>query len=738
MNPQHPEFAACTIIAKNYLPMARVLAESWHRFHPACPFFVLLLDSPGGFFSPEVEAFLPVYVSDLDITNLGGFLFKYTVLEASTAVKPYLLKYLFRRHSVEKLLYLDPDILVLNSLEQLRNNLDGENILLTPHLLSPLPKDGRGQEDHDILQAGTYNLGFIGLRNTLESQRFLRWWADKLYHQCIVSFEHNLFVDQRWIDLIPGMFDRVQIIREPGYNAAYWNLHERTISTENNNSVECNVKVNGKPLYFFHFSGFNPDKPSVVSKYQNRFDMDNIGDTRKLYTRYRELLVENGWHETRLWNYGHDFFSNGVRIPASARRYYWSLGPDVPELGNPFSWLDTPSPDVGFKRVDLTTVTDLKVGVNLLGYFESEKGVGEAARSNRRIIHATGLPYVLNNYIDTGSSNVERVSGQLTNDNIYLTNLMTVNADGLQIFAKDRGSYLNGHFNIGYWAWELPEFPEEWASAFGYVDEIWTPSAFTRDAVAACSPVPVRVVPHSMDMEADMNSVPDRAEFGLDPEAFVFLFLFDFHSFLERKNPLGLMRAYKNAFGNRHDVQLLIKSSHSREHQEELLRFQDEAKDANVRILDGVLSREAKQRLIQAADCYISLHRSEGFGLTMAEAMMCGKPVIGTGYSGNVDFMSDEDSFLVPYRLVTIDRTHGPYKAGYHWGDPDLDSAVDLMRYVEGNREIAALKGVKARANIIESLHPATIAASVRARLKELGCWDNGPVADAKVTRTRA
>jgi glycosyltransferase involved in cell wall biosynthesis len=142
---------------------------------------------------------------------------------------------------------------------------------------------------------------------------------------------------------------------------------------------------------------------------------------------------------------------------------------------------------------------------------------------------------------------------------------------------------------------------------------------------------------------------------------------------------------------------------------------------ANVRLLDRVLSRAATQELMMSADCYVSLHRSEGFGLTMAEAMMCGKPVIATGYSGNVDFMSDADSFLVPYRVVAIDRTHGPYKAGYHWAEPDLDYACDLMRHVESNRQAAAQVGAKAKAKVRQVLDPAVIGVSVRARLEELG-----------------
>jgi glycosyltransferase involved in cell wall biosynthesis len=706
-------FAACTIIAKNYLPMARTLAQSWNAAHPGSPFYVLLLDSPQGFFRPEEEPFETILVDKLDIPNLSGFLFKYSILEASTAVKPYLLDYIFRAYSVDKLLYLDPDILIFRPLEPLRERLETANILLTPHLCSPLPNDGRGQTEHDILQAGTYNLGFFGIRNSLESRRLLRWWSDKLYHDCIVSFPDNLFVDQRWMDMAPGLFDGVEIIRDPGFNAAYWNLHERSISVRQGNEVA----VNGAPLYFFHFSGFDPNRPWIVSKYQTRFDMSTIGDARKLYTHYQDLLIKNGWKETSGWNYGHNYFANGVRIPASARKYYWSLGPDVAHLGDPFQWLgDGTGAAAEHKEIDRS----LAAGVNLLGYFASEKGVGEGARSNLRIIQATGAPYCINNKVDSGSRNVEQLAEELRVNNPYLVNLITLNPDGLYEFGSRHASYLAGHYNIAYWAWELPEFPPQWTSSFGYADEIWTPSRFTRDSVATCSPIPVHVVPHSLEIEEADAADADRGAFGIPGDVFLFLFLFDFHSFVERKNPLGLVEAYKRAFGNRTDVQLLIKSAHSAEHQRELKTLQRACEGANIRIVDAVLTRQEKQNLMKAADCYVSLHRSEGFGLTMAEAMLLGKPVVATGYSGNVDFMSDDDSYLVPYRLVTIKKTHGPYKAGYHWADPDLDSACDMMRYVEGNREAAREMGRKAQAKVRELLHPAAIAASVRARLEEL------------------
>ncbi len=720
------QFAACTIIAKNYLPMARVLAESWHRFHPKCPMYVLLLDSSDGFFRPEAESFITVPVADLEIDNLNGFLFKYSVLEASTAVKPYLVKYLFRRYSLRKLLYLDPDILIVSSLDGLRDGLSSANILLTPHLTSPLPEDGLLQSEHDILKSGAYNLGFIGMRAGEDLDRLLDWWCGKLYHHCLVNIEGNLFVDQRWMDLVPGLFPGVSIVRDPGYNMAYWNLHERRLLFNER------IVVNGRfPLFFFHFSGYDADKPWIVSKHQTRFDMTNIGETRRIYAEYRDLLIRHGWNDTKNWKYEHDFFRNGIKIPSSARRFYWNLGPDVDHLGDPFTWLEGPHASSVEDEHVTSRSDDMPAGINVLGYFESEKGVGEGARSNLRIIQATGLPYVANNWSDLDSRNMETFTGKFSDKNPYSANLITVNADQMVNFARQQQAYLAGHYNIGYWAWELSDFPEQWATSFSYLDEVWTPSRFTCDAVSSSSPIPVKVVPHSMDPSTSYELQVDRAEFQIEPDMFVFLFAFDFHSYMERKNPFGLIRAFKKAFGNRKDVLLLLKGCHGDAHPDDLSALRTASVDANIRIVDRIFSRETTGRLMMAADCYISLHRSEGFGLTLAEAMMLGKPVIATGYSGNVDFMSDADSFLVPYRITKIAKTHGPYKAGYHWADPNLDSAADIMRHVEKNREAALAVGATASVNIRRLLHPSRIAASVRERCEQIGMASKDHLADS-------
>jgi glycosyltransferase involved in cell wall biosynthesis len=182
---------------------------------------------------------------------------------------------------------------------------------------------------------------------------------------------------------------------------------------------------------------------------------------------------------------------------------------------------------------------------------------------------------------------------------------------------------------------------------------------------------------------------------------------------------MGLIRAFKQAFGDHKNVLLLIKSMHA-DSEAVLQQLRTEIQTANVRIFNDVLPRQAAHSLMQISDCYVSLHRSEGFGLTLSEAMMCGKPVIATGYSGNIDFMTEDNSFLVPYRLIEIERDHGPYKKGCVWADPDLNRASEFMLQVfedrAGTREVAQ----RGRAHVAAKLHPRVIAESVARKLNSL------------------
>jgi glycosyltransferase involved in cell wall biosynthesis len=362
----------------------------------------------------------------------------------------------------------------------------------------------------------------------------------------------------------------------------------------------------------------------------------------------------------------------------------------------------------------------LPFGLNVIGYLSSEKGLGEAVRCNLRTCKASGIPYVANSFVDVGSKNIEAMPENFSTENPYGINLVNVNADEMPKVMERHPEYHKGRYNIGFWAWELPSFPEEWYGCFGYLDEVWVPSRFVQAAVEEVSTVPVHCIPHSIDPELRCSPAGMRRQLGIPEDVFLFLFFFDFHSQLERKNPGGLIRAFRQAFGARKDVMLLIKSSHGRFHQGDLWRLRKAGGGANIRIIDGILPRAGMYSLVGEADAYVSLHRSEGFGLTLSEAMACGKPVIATGYSGNMDFMTPSNSFPVRFRTVEIDRDHGPYRKGNIWADPDVDHAAELMLRVAEDRSLAAQVARQGKADVREKLHPDTIAKAFRGRLEAI------------------
>jgi lipopolysaccharide biosynthesis glycosyltransferase len=261
--------AACTIISKNYLAHARVLAESFKVCHPDVPFFVLLVDRNDGSISATREAFEVIELEEIAAPDLARLCFQYSVIELNTSVKPYLLAHLLEDRRFERLIYFDPDILVVNRLDEVWDLLDEHSIVLTPHLTEPVEDDGKKPSEIDILLSGTYNLGFLGLAKSKTTDRLLTWWRERLYDRCVVAHDEGLFTDQRWMDLVPGFFDDVCLLRGQGYNVAYWNLHSRRVTVE-----RCQIRVNGGPAFFFHFSGLDPHAAVGISRHQNRFRLD--------------------------------------------------------------------------------------------------------------------------------------------------------------------------------------------------------------------------------------------------------------------------------------------------------------------------------------------------------------------------------------------------------------------------------------------------------------------------------
>ncbi len=361
----------------------------------------------------------------------------------------------------------------------------------------------------------------------------------------------------------------------------------------------------------------------------------------------------------------------------------------------------------------------LDFGVNVAGFFGGDFGVAVAARADVKALTAAGVPFVINSIESSPDRDGHSPGMGHSKDNPYKVNLVHVNAEqSYEFFRKAGPGYFAGRYNIGYWVWELPRFPDSFAGGFGYFDEIWTPSTYSMDAISKLSPVPVVRMPHAIDPK-EMDVPPDRERFGIKKGEFCFLFMFDFYSVYERKNPAAVIEAFKRAFSGDGNVRLVIKHSNSGRFGTDLEKFNRHAGRAgdNVTIIDGRLSRREICSLMSSCDCYISLHRAEGFGLTVAEAMAMGKPVIATAYSGNTDFMDLNNSFPVRYDLTVLDRDLPPYEKGMVWAEPDVGHAADLMRLVYEDEGVRKRIGEKAREDVLRTLSPEAVGMLYKQRL---------------------
>jgi len=300
----------------------------------------------------------------------------------------------------------------------------------------------------------------------------------------------------------------------------------------------------------------------------------------------------------------------------------------------------------------------------------------------------------------------------------FRDSLYCVNADELErVVATIEGRGERSGRRIGLWFWEVDRFPAEWRGAFELLDEVWCASRFTADVIAAVSPVPVHMVP--LPAWAPCAPTPfHREQVGLPPDRFVFLFIYDFNSVLARKNPLDLVSAYQRAFGPDDGASLVLKSINGATRTVELDRVRQAVADRpDIVVQDGYVDAHRIQALIELSDCFVSLHRCEGFGLNLAAAMAVGKPVIATGYSGNLAFMDATSAFLVPFELVPVGHGHAPYPADARWAQPDLDAAAALLRLVFDQpveRQNTAERGRRA---VLDRLAPTRVGAAVADRL---------------------
>lgn len=344
-------------------------------------------------------------------------------------------------------------------------------------------------------------------------------------------------------------------------------------------------------------------------------------------------------------------------------------------------------------------------GVNQIAYFSKGFGIGESSCLMLETVKRAGIPVSLISVNDHRQYDDQSFPYQIDNTFKYPINFFT-DIPHIPPFIQRHGwDLFKNRYNIGLVFWETSRASRQYLDAWSYLDEIWTTSRFMQDILMPIVSVPVYHIPQPLELNYSKR-ITNKIAAGITHGRFTFLFFFSFSSTLARKNPEAIIEAFQLAFPDKnHPVQLIIKSTDASLFPEESQTLQKKmAGDSRLIWIDQLMDEQSRFDLMDSCDCYISLHRSEGFGFTLAEAMLLGKPVIGTGYSGNMDYMNDDNSYLCSYRFVRVGKGNKSYPARGIWAEPNIDHAAGLMRRVEENREEAMVKGGKGR-DFIQTHH---------------------------------
>lgn len=382
-----------------------------------------------------------------------------------------------------------------------------------------------------------------------------------------------------------------------------------------------------------------------------------------------------------------------------------------------------------FLKKNFTINSPNNTACNLIGHLYAPSGRGEDVRTAALAAESAGFPFTLiNTFGDygkegrglAGDSTLRRYIGT---KNPYDINIFFINADEMHNAYNHLGKdFYTGKYNIGCWAWELHNFPAPWASSLDIVDEIWAPSRFIQEAISQRTDKPVIYMPLAVDYNLKDPLPGER--FNIPADKFVFLTFFDFTSFLQRKNPFAVIKAFNQlsaALPPKNNLILVIKLNnweHNHKHFNAFMRMV--ARNKQIVIIKEILEDMEMKSLIARCDCLVSLHRSEGFGRGPAEAMSLGKPVVVTGYSGNMDYCNEANAFIVDYRLIRVKPGEYPHADGQKWADADISHAVQCMRDVIFDPALARQKARMGKEYINKFHSPHYIGQRYQRRLQKL------------------
>jgi hypothetical protein len=343
-----------TIVSRNYAAQAATLMQSLIRQEPKARRVVVATDGP----IPQLESLAEVIDAETFDVPYRAMSVYYDALELNTAIKPYVFKRFLAQKGVKSATYLDPDIVVFRPLSRVREGLKRAELVLTPHLTRPL-LGAAMPNDQAILRSGSFNLGFCSMRAADRTRELAAWWGDRCEFDCRVDLPDGLFTDQRWMDLSPGFVDSLDVIREPGLNLAYWNLEGRKLA-----KTRTGWTVDGQPLDFFHFSGFDPARPDILSKHQDRVRVVAGSPLAELLADYAAAMLANGHEKSRAIPYAHARFPSGRPVTRPMRRRALRAAREGMDFsagltGAVEAWMDAPDPEAALPGApDITRVMD--------------------------------------------------------------------------------------------------------------------------------------------------------------------------------------------------------------------------------------------------------------------------------------------------------------------------------------------------------------------------------------------
>jgi glycosyltransferase involved in cell wall biosynthesis len=762
---------ACTAVAGGRPALARVLADGLRRVHPEWRLVVLLLDGD----PPEAggEPFDVVGVNALGLREPGLLeLLARGPRALGVALRPALMAHLAEQGG-GPVVWLDPTLRVLGPLDRL--------VEAGRRGLALVPLHARRERLAGLAARGPFESGVVAG----DDPDLLRWWAELTTDEARAAGATFDPLADHALGAVLGVSAQVRVLRDRALCAGWWTLAAGgrvtgdPVELDGERLSAFNVAGfdPARPHWLSGETGADgvrvSESPALAVLLESHAEALLAAGWERDAGRwsYRELP-------------GGVAIDDDLRdLVALARRGGVELGHPFTEQGAGalLDWIDSESPIGGGvtwmlervhrRRPDLQVAfPDLAGGdgqrlvawmrghgereepllakllerrttaapavrqgssaegdasVRVVGYLEDGLGLGEAARSYVRSLTAAGVdvesvsvPAPIDRSTDSGRPRSRRKvswdAGSVgTRD--PAVEIVCMNPPELLRAAQAGTARPDGSYRIGVWAWELDTMPADWAAAFPLVDELWVYSDYVAEALRPNAPVPVNVAPLAVDLPPSLPVAPESGE------PFTFLFVFDLFSSVERKNPLGLIAAYRSAFEPGDGARLLLKTSGGADRPDQLERIRLAAGGRDdVEIVDEFVSEAERDALIAGCDCYVSLHRAEGFGLTLAEAMAAARPVVATAFSGNLDFMTDDTAYLVGWRLATVQAGSELYPEGARWAEPDVEQAAGLLRAVYDDPAAARARGVAAREHVAKVLSRTAVGAGLRDRLEQL------------------